>query len=318
VEGSIKILVFFKNFFFIMPDIDIEYIELPKDWSQAEWRDYFERQGCSFGEFTVLPTFGPYGDHDNFNQMVEDEIMNWDSIDIYNAYQEQVMIPQVPDDYWEYHRVDHDPYSGVNTQLQGHGPPDFNDYPIWLRDEWDKESNGGIRYFETIKIRKIFESKYKVQGYPVRALHHNAYYSGIGFYIPDYHVVRVDGTRDKWLSNLGYMYNMNMDLIGDWEIPGVDTSASYNEQKSNWYLWRYVKIRRASGSSELGGFFLGLIPFTFDSELVSLFETIDSENSQNLNKFGLFTHMMFYNTMPNVFIYHNWDHIRKVLNEWGY
>lgn len=62
----------------------------------------------------------------------------------------------------------------------------------------DRATNGGIRFFQTIKIRSIFEKIYKVSGYPVRWAHYVGYYSGLGLWVHDDFIINAHQTTFLW------------------------------------------------------------------------------------------------------------------------
>jgi len=167
-----------------------------------------------------------------------------------------------------------------------------------------------IKFYHYNKIRILYDKHYKNFGYPIKFAHYIGYYSGMGFWIPDFHVVDVTQTYKDWISLDPTLLD---DFIGTKSYAGtarIYRTAVETPLNEMAVPWRSVRIRPVPNEMLRG--FLDFIPFNIDQAIITAF-------SASIGHIILIPENVgFYGTMNNTIIRCNWDKIRAWLNSHGY
>lgn len=145
-----------------------------------------------------------------------------------------------------------------------------------------------IHWYETIKIRMIFQKKLRVQGYPIRQMASIDYYSGLALWLPNNMRIDAQKTNEFWTN--------------------FPESAT----------WRWVIVSPFLLENEPLEYALEpllALPMGIGQLIGTVVEQIYEMGSAH---YPVFVNLGFQSTMNDEIIKYNWDLIKDVLNDWGY
>lgn len=150
-------------------------------------------------------------------------------------------------------------------------------------------TNSGIRYFHTNKIRALLGSHMKKKGFPVK-IHARADFNALCMLaVPSHSIVEQEYTVEQWAL------------------------APFNTFRNVW-IFDFRKDNYLENSyNEARSFVSGFVPYGgFASAGQSL-----SLKYTTIRPYPIFENLITYGGLNDIFIYMNWDKIKRVLDKLG-
>lgn len=169
-----------------------------------------------------------------------------------------------------------------------------------IRDKNLTTNNYKIPYWQTVKIRKIFQQIDGALGYKSKFAHSMDNFSLFMIQIPQEYRIETTLTQAMWEMDMTEENGLEMHML---DGRTIETEA-FNERWRNVYIY--------FDNNFYADIIESIIPLSIDSALKKLCMA-------GLGYlYPIYENLAFRNTMSKELIYSNFDKIREELNKWGY
>ncbi len=208
-----------------------------------------------------------------YNKFIEDNNIEYD-------YIAEKLNESAMDNYIQ--RADNEYFQFMNENTKAFDTPVKSWYPMIHFDK----TNGGINYYETIKIRMLLMKIFQKKGFDI-----------------------------KFAQDLVFTFFVGLSLPSGFTIHKSETIALWRDNPS--MRWREVIINwRGLENQRLTSMTLGYIPFGIGSAINNVISVILQEHTQR--RYKIFENLAYKSNINDGLILANWDKIKRILNDYGY